>query len=112
MVIFYTRDELLKLWRGAVVPSVHIPEEIWRHHLRGRRAGAKVQERIERDRKVKPFLPSIIMENVRSLVNKLDELTALVNNQGVYRDCSLLCFMVTWLNGNIPDSLFELASYT
>ncbi len=66
-----------------------------------RRAGVKVRERIERDWTFKPFPPSVIMGKVRSLTNKTDELTAMVNSQRAYRECSLLGFSETWLNGNI-----------
>ncbi|KAI4877950.1 hypothetical protein NFI96_008564 [Prochilodus magdalenae] len=43
------------------------------------------------------------MGNVNSLANKTDELAALVRNQRLYRECSLLCLTETWLTGNIPD---------
>lgn len=49
-----------------------------------------------------------IMGNVRSLTNKTDELAALVNNQCVYRKCSMLCLTETWQHGNIPDSVINL----
>ncbi len=48
------------------------------------------------------------MGNVRSLTNKTDELTALVNSQHV---CSSLCFTETWFKGNIPDSLLDLDGF-
>ncbi|XP_030581547.1 uncharacterized protein LOC115777725 [Archocentrus centrarchus] len=51
----------------------------------------------------KPRLPSLIMGNVRSLANKMDELTALVRSQREYRECSLMCFSETWLHQDIPD---------
>ncbi len=58
---------------------------------------------IERVEKFKPFLPLIIMGNkTNQQANKTDELTALVNSQHAHRKCSLLCFIETWLNGNIP----------
>lgn len=43
--------------------------------------------------------------------NKVDELTALVYSQCAYWECSLLCFMDTWLNGNISDSPLEPAGF-
>lgn len=53
----------------------------------------------------KPRLPSLIMGNVRSQANKMDELTALVRNQREYRECSLMCFSETWLHQDIPDNV-------
>ncbi len=63
----------------------------------------KVRERIERDWAFKSFLPLVIMGNRRSLANKTDNLTALINSQHAYRECSLHCFTEAWLNGYILD---------
>lgn len=46
----------------------------------------------------KPCLHSLIMSKVRSLANKMDELTALARSQKEYRECSLMCFTETWLH--------------
>ncbi|KAI3363877.1 hypothetical protein L3Q82_001472 [Scortum barcoo] len=63
----------------------------------GRRLGA-------RRRRYRPVLPSIIMGNVRSLPNKMDELAALTRHQREYRECSLLLFTETWLTALTPDT--------
>ncbi len=89
LLIAYPCDELLEYWRGAGVPSGHIPEELWKPYHRGRK----------------------VMGNVRSLTNKTDELAALVSSQRALRECSLLCFTETWLIVNTPDSLLELVGY-
>ncbi|KAI4899972.1 hypothetical protein NFI96_015155 [Prochilodus magdalenae] len=47
--------------------------------------------------------PTLIMGNVRSLANKMDELTALAMSQKEYRQCSLMCYLETWLHQDIPD---------
>lgn len=52
------------------------------------------------------------MGNVRSLANKLDEITTLANSQREYRECSLLCFTETWLNEDIPDCAVEIPGFT
>ena len=44
------------------------------------------------------------MGNVRSLPNKMEELTALTRLQREYRECSIMCFTETWLNELTPDS--------
>lgn len=46
----------------------------------------------------KPSLPCSIMENFRSLANKLHEPTALAWSQR-----SLMCFTESWINQDIPD---------
>ncbi len=43
------------------------------------------------------------MGNVRSLANKMEELTALARSQTEYRECSLMCFTETWLHQDIPN---------
>ena len=52
------------------------------------------------------------MGNVRSLGNKMDELSALVKTQREYRECSLFCFSETWLHSHIPDSSVEVPGYS
>lgn len=44
------------------------------------------------------------MGNVRSLVNKMDELEALVRTRRDYRESSIMCFTETWLYEQIPDA--------
>ena len=53
-------------------------------------------------RRFKPCLPSVVMGNVWSLSNKMDELTALTRNHMEYRECSLMCFTETCLRGWFP----------
>ena len=49
-------------------------------------------------------LPSLVPSNVRSLVNKKDDLGLLISSRRDFADCSVMCFMETWLDGNLPDS--------
>ena len=49
-------------------------------------------------RRYRPAVPAIIMGNVWSLGNKTDKLTTLIKTQRDYRECSVLCFMETWLH--------------
>ena len=59
----------------------------------------------------KPCLPSIITVYVRSLANKAVELTALVRGQREYWKCSLMCFMETWLNQDIPNDNISISGF-
>ena len=43
------------------------------------------------------------MGNVRSLPNKMDELTALTWHQRDYRECSIMVLTETWLTELTPD---------
>jgi hypothetical protein len=57
-----------------------------------------------RRRRFKPCIPSMVRGNVGSLVNKVDQLGALIRSQREYRECSLMCFTETWMQENIPDA--------
>ena len=67
----------------------------------------KVKRRLKK-RRYKPFLPSIIMGNVRSLASKrfkkskMEELAALVREQREYRECSLIVFYGDMDKGGYP----------
>ena len=54
-------------------------------------------------RRFKPCLTSVVMGNVQSLSNKMDELTALTRSHTEYWECSLMCFTETWLHRDISD---------
>ncbi len=91
-----TREQCLAQ-RSAMVPGekLEIPDKIKRKYC-GCRVGVK---RRAKKRRYKPYLPLVIMWNVRSLVNKMDELTALVSSQREYQECS-----ETLLHGDIPET--------
>ncbi|KAL6470590.1 hypothetical protein MHYP_G00217090 [Metynnis hypsauchen] len=108
----YTQDQLIALKPvGMATRTTNIPEELWRRTQRGCRGGMNQrtgkprerQRRLKEKRGYKLCLPSLIMGNVRSLANKMDELTALASRQRNYQECSLMCFSETWLHQDIPD---------
>ncbi len=51
-----------------------------------------------RKRAHSPPLPSILLSNVQSLENKLDEFRARLSFQRDIRDCNIICLTETWLN--------------
>ncbi len=71
-----------------------------RKHL-GRRAG--IRNRL-RKRAHSPPLPSILLANVQSLENKMDDLRARISFQRDIRDCNILCLTETWLTPSVPDN--------
>ena len=105
----YTRDQLIALSGTAALPGERpqIPREL-RRKRRGTRAGA---QRRARRRRYKPVLPSVIMGNVRSLPNKLDELSALTRHEREFRECSVMLFTETWLTTLTPDTLVSLDGF-
>lgn len=108
--IVYSRDQLLALGASAAMPTAeqaNIPREV-RRKRRGTRAGIGRRSKVRRYR---PAIPSIIMGNVRSLPNKVDELAALTRHQRSYRECSLMCFTESWLTALTPDSHINMDGF-
>ncbi len=72
-----------------------------RRKHRGRRAG--IRNRL-RKRALSPPLPSILLANVQSLENKMDDLRARISFQRDIRDCNIFCLTETWLTPSVPDT--------
>ncbi len=51
-----------------------------------------------------PPLPSILLANVQSLENKMDDLRARISFQRDIRDCNIICLTETWLTPSVPDT--------
>ncbi|XP_065817350.1 uncharacterized protein [Labrus bergylta] len=102
-------EKLVALCQPRLHPAERpdIPAEL-RRKRRGCRAGVKCREK---KRRYKPSVPSLIMGNVRSLPNKMEELTALTRLQREYRECSIMQFTETWLNELTPDTLVTLDGF-
>ena len=86
--VVYHRDQLLMLSKVKIISEItsQIPKELKRKR-RGCRAGVRQREKRWR---FKPFLPTVVMGNVRSLANKMDELQVLARSQKEYRQCSIM----------------------
>lgn len=72
-----------------------------RRRKRGNRAGILVKVRRRQHR---PTLPTILLANVQSLENKLDEFRARLQFQRESRDCHVFAFTETWLEPTLEDS--------
>ncbi len=68
---------------------------------RGRRVG--IRNRM-RKRAHSPPLLSILLANVQSLKNKMDDLRARITFQRDIRDCNIICLSETWLTPSVPDT--------
>ncbi len=64
-----------------------------------------------RQRGFRTALPSIHLANLRSLPNKTDELLLLSQTNKDFSNSAALCFMETWLNDTIPDSVLHLQNF-
>ena len=110
--ISYTRDELLHFsGTSDDFPGlINVPDDIKRRvRKRGRRGGVRARCR-RRGSRIP--MPMIVTGNVRSLRNKIDELTGLTRWNYAFRDSSLICLTETWLQENDPDTAFNLDGFT
>ncbi len=89
----------LEILRNTEVNKGHLNNHRRRKKHRGRRAG--IRNRL-RKRAHSP-LPSILLANVQSLDNKMDNLRARISFQRDIRDCNILCLTETWLTPSVPD---------
>ncbi|KAK0137741.1 hypothetical protein N1851_026045 [Merluccius polli] len=112
----YTREVLLALRFKGTMPPAGLPEAVIgssaggaRRRKRGRKGG--VRQRVRR-RGNRPPLPSIVLSNVRSIRNKMDELRVHTRYSHEYREANILVFSETWLREDIPDSLLELEGFS
>lgn len=69
---------------------------------RGKRGGVRL--RFKRQQLSRIPLPSVIMANVQSLRNKVDELQGNVRFHKDFKDCGVLAFSETWLSERDHDS--------
>jgi hypothetical protein len=60
--------------------------------------------------RINPPLPSILLANMQSLDNKIDDLHRILNYQRNIQNCNILCFTETWLNDDTIN--IQLAGYT
>ncbi|KAK3527699.1 hypothetical protein QTP86_034173 [Hemibagrus guttatus] len=75
---------------------------------RGKRSGVLVRLR---RRGLRTALPEIFLSNVRSLCNKMDELTLQMNKNRDFPTSCVLCFTETWLCDAILDSALQLGGF-
>ncbi len=91
----------LEILRNAEVNKGHPNNPRRRKKHRRRRAG--ICDRL-RNKAHSPPLPSILLANVQSLENKMDDLRARTSFQRDIRDCNILCLSETWLTPSVPDT--------
>ncbi len=91
----------LEILRSTELNNDHLNNRRRRRKHRGRRAG--IRNRL-RKRAHSPPLPSILLANVQSLENKMDDLRARISFQWDIRDCNIFCLTKTWLTPTVPDT--------
>ena len=84
-----------------------IPNEI-KPRRRGKRGGVRTRNK---NRKFRPFLPSVITGNAQSLNNKLDELCANVKFVSEFRNACLMCFSESWFDDRSTDEMASIDGF-
>jgi hypothetical protein len=84
-----------------------IPEADPKHRLQRRGTQSGLRRRVHH-----PPLPSILLANVQSLDNKVDELRVRVSFQRDIRDFNILCFTETWLSRDILSELVQPVGFS
>ncbi len=118
-LITYDKSTLLEignrftnLVQDTLSPNPSWPLEIlWNAENKGHRRrnkkhsgnSAGIRNRL-RKRAHSPPLPSILLANVQSLENKMDDLRARISFQQDIRDCNIICLSETWLTPSVPDT--------
>ena len=117
----YTRQELFSVRRTHCCTKVkceclnYLPTvselgiQFRKTRKRGRKGG--IRTRMKRRGCFKLAVPTVILRNVRSLLNKCDELQSSINHLNEYRNCCALVFTETWLRENISDSLVQVDGF-
>ena len=113
--IHYTRQELLNIGTSLssqVSPDLVLPEHCRKRNYRrrGKRSGARVKSRM-RLKKNKPYVPSVIFGNVRSVANKIEELRLDCKYLHEYRESCIIGITETWLGDYITDSAVEIDGF-
>ena len=109
-ILKYSRASLLEIRDSSPhIPTTElpsIPPEILRNdsnkkkRKRGKRGGVRTKSRKRVNRLP---LPPVVFGNVRSIVNKEDELSANIRFLHEYRESGLICLVETWLKEEHPD---------
>ena len=96
-------DILLSL-EQAQIHAFCVKNRRWK---RGRRSGILLRSR---RRASELLMPSILLSNVQSLENKIDDLLLRLSNQRDIKNCNILCVTETWLTEEMDN--IELAVFS
>ncbi|KAK7925826.1 hypothetical protein WMY93_008136 [Mugilogobius chulae] len=113
--VTYSRWELLSLRNNlhaaAEIPISSFPAEILTSKPANDSCGHKTSRKHhragvlcrQRENPYRPTLPALLLTNVRSIKNKIDEFFLFLQSHKDYRDCSAICLTETWLDNTVPD---------
>ena len=114
--IRYNRAQLLDLClNDNPLPPCYAHRDClyYSSYFGGRKRGKKggIRQRLKR-RGSRPPLPLIVLANVRSIRNKMDEISAHVRYDSIFRGCSIMCFTETWLDADDNDNFITIDGFS
>ena len=108
-VIQYSKEKLLSFGGREIRSKTREQYAISiKERKRGKRGGIK--QRIRRTGKTP--LPTIILSNLHSIRNKIDNIAALCKFDNDYKNSNLLCFTETWLSETDTNKSIEIENFT
>ena len=90
-------------------PPSALPNIFFQRRRRRKKGGVKAKHV---KRPYRPFMPSVITGNVRSLNNKIDELSLLSKFHLDYREASMISLTKTWLTETTPSTYYDLDGFS
>lgn len=107
---YHTGRSVLKdIWNNDYKSLVkRIEPSILRSRKRGKRSGVKLRHE---QCNYRVPLPAILLSNVRSMLPKMDELSALLSSSYMRNLAQVICLTESWLTSNISESQTELDGY-
>ena len=98
---------------GNIPPELRRPDTKSTRRKRGRRGG--IRRRLKNmsldNRRKMPTLPSVLLSNVQSIRNKMDELATWASLKHEVKDTCLLAFTETWLSDLDRDEDLSLTGF-
>ena len=84
-----------------------------KYFLSTTKAGEERRIKAKHDKRpYRPFMPSVMTGNVRSLNNKIDELSSLSKFHSDYRQASIISLTEIWLTENTPSTYYDLDGFS
>ena len=109
----YSKQFMLHIKDRTVDLPLNVPvnnhTDVKKHYLRKRRR-AGWQKALNRTMPRNMTVPSIMCNNVRSIFNKIPDLTYLLQSR-VFRNSCVICLQESWLNVDIDDSLVNIDKF-
>ena len=111
--ILYSHQELCVIGLQCKVDfSTFINSTLPKDIIKRKRGKKGVVKQRLRKLRCKLYLPLLILGNVQSLQNNMEELCANVKYANEFRSANLMCFTESWLSENVADSHVNIEGFS